>query len=68
MRTRKDNRSIRFPDLSCGVDAEERIEFMPDDEEDTPCSEYVVMNEERHMPALQEYLYDLRERDARTIH
>jgi hypothetical protein len=37
----------------------ESIEPIPEEEEDALCNEYVVMSEQRHMPALQEYLDDL---------
>jgi hypothetical protein len=64
MKNRTDPRQVRFPEPQCN-DAIEPIELVFEEEDETPCSEYVVMSQESEMPALEEYL---RERGARTIH
>jgi len=54
MRTGTEGRSAQIGELN----ENEPIELIPE-EEDAPCNEYVVMSEQRHMPALQEYLHEL---------
>ena len=42
-----------------------RVGIVLEEEDETPCSEYVVMSQESGMPALEEYL---RECSSRAIH
>ncbi len=67
MKTKTETRRIRFP-APRGDEPVERLEFVLDEEEEAPCSEYVVMSQERELPALQEHLHDLHELGSRTIH
>ncbi|MBI3044622.1 MAG: hypothetical protein HYY78_17530 [Betaproteobacteria bacterium] len=60
MRTKTDQRR--------GHEADEPAAFILDDELEAPCSEYLVMSQERDLPALAEYLHELRESGSRTIH
>jgi hypothetical protein len=64
MKTRNAARRIRFP-APRGDGENLPIKLVLDEEEEAPCSEYVVMSQEGELPALQEYL---RERGSRTIH
>lgn len=41
------------------------VEILFEEEDETPCSEYVVMSQEAGMPALEEYL---RESGSRLVH
>ena len=64
MRTKTDIRRVRFPaQHSDATDAPAEIVF--EEEDEAPCSKYIVMSQERELPALREYL---RECCARTIH
>ena len=67
MKTRTDSRRTASTELPHDTHAEEILVFVYNDEEEdeAPCSEYVVMSQESEMLALEEYL---RERGARTIH
>lgn len=67
MRTRTNAHRVRFP-APRGDEPVERLEFVLDEEEEAPCNEYIVMSQERELPALQEYLHDLLELGSRTIH
>ncbi|HET9403286.1 MAG TPA: hypothetical protein VFO57_01750 [Burkholderiales bacterium] len=64
MGTRSEQRRARIPapheDKTTGL-----AEIAFEEEDETPCSEYVVMSQERDLPALEEYL---REHGSRTIH
>jgi hypothetical protein len=64
MSTKTHQRQVRFPDPQCD-DANEPIELVFEEDDEAPCSEYIVMSQESEIPALEEYL---RERGARTIH
>lgn len=55
MKTKTETCRIRFPALR-GDEPAERLEFVLDEEEEAPCSEYIVMSQERELPALREYL------------
>ncbi|MDH3288909.1 MAG: hypothetical protein OEP48_14470 [Betaproteobacteria bacterium] len=55
MKTRTSERRIRFPG-PCADEGEEPIEFVFEEEDEAPCSEYIVISQERELPALQEYL------------
>lgn len=57
MRTRTDAPGIRKLQLPYCDDMDGLIGFALDDEELETCSEYLVMTQERDMPALQEYLH-----------
>lgn len=59
MTARIDPRGGKFPSLSQEETEEQFAECLLEEEEDAPCSQYVVMSQERHMPALQEYLNEL---------
>jgi hypothetical protein len=60
MRTKFNVRRIQFPARQASENAVEPINFVFDDEEDALCDEYVVASREGDMPALQEYLNELR--------
>jgi len=64
MGTKTEQRRIRFP-APHNDDAEMPVEIVFEEEDEAPCSEYVVMSQEPEMPALEEYL---RERGTRLIH
>lgn len=50
-------------------DTEDRFTaFVLEEEEDAPCSEYIIMSQERHLPALQEYLHEMHAGGARPVH
>lgn len=67
MRTKTNDRSIRFPALD--EDAwDERVGLVLVEEQDVPCSKYIVMSPEYDLPALDEYLHELRELGSPTIH
>ena len=54
MKAKTETCRIRFP-APHGDEPAERLEFVLDEEEEAPCSEYIVMSQERELPALQEY-------------
>ena len=60
-------RRIQFP-APRDDEPTERLEYVLDEEEEAPCTEYIVMSQERDLPALQEYLHELGELGSRTIH
>ena len=64
MRSKSESQRVRSPAPHDDY-ADAPIELVFDEEDEAPCSEYVVMSQESEMPALEEYL---RERGARTIH
>jgi len=65
MRTKTEERRIRFPAPREDHRENPRGLVLLEEQEDTPCDDYVVMTQERELPALQEYL---RERGTRIIH
>jgi hypothetical protein len=65
MKTRTMAMRSRFTEPPRGEEVEDLQTCAIDDEDEMPCSAYLVMREEPHMPALQEYL---REHAALTIH
>lgn len=67
MKTKVETRRIRFL-APRGDEPVERLEFVLDEEEEAPCSEYIVMTQERELPALQEHLRNLHELGSRRIH
>ena len=64
MGTRTDSKRIRLP-APREDDTDARVELVFEEEDDAPCSEFVVMSQEPELPALEEYL---RENGSRTIH
>ncbi len=67
MKTKTETRHIRFP-APRGDQPVERLEFALDEEEEAPCNEYIVMSQERELPALREHLHEPLELGSRTIH
>ncbi len=67
MKTKTGIRRIRFP-APCDDELVERLQLVLGEAEEAPCNEYIVMSQEREMPALQEYLHDLHELGSQTIH
>ena len=67
MRTKTNDRRIRFP-APHEDSGEELAELVFHVEEDAPCSEYIMMSWEYDIPALDEYLHELRELGSQTIH
>lgn len=67
MKTKAETRRMRFP-APHGEELAERLEFALDEEDEAPCNEYIVMSQERELPALQEHLHDLHELGSRAIH
>ena len=67
MRTRSNDRRIRYPARHEDT-RDERLELRLTEEEDVPTSRYIVMNAEYDLPALEEYLHELRELGSPTIH
>ena len=67
MRNKTDERRVRFP-ARHDDDTEALVELVFDEQEETPCNEYIVMRNERDLPALQEYLDELGELGLWTIH
>lgn len=67
MRTKTNDRRIRFP--APHEDSGEALtELVFDKENDAPCNECIVTSLEYDIPALEEYLHELRELGSRTIH
>lgn len=64
MRTKTGTRRVRFP-APHEDSGEEPVGIVFDEDEDAPSNEFIVMSQERHLPALQEHL---RELGLRTIH
>ena len=67
MKTRSDTRRVRFPAPHEDSGAQ-FAELVFDEEEDAPCSEYIVMSRDYDIPALEEYLHELHELGSQTIH
>ena len=67
MRTKTEQRRDRTP-AHRGDSKREAAAFPFDDEIEAPCSEYLVMNQARELPALSEYLHELRESGFWTVH
>lgn len=67
MRTKTNDRRIRFP-APYEDTRDERIELVFAEVEDGPSSRYILMSQEYKLPALEEYLHELRELGSRTIH
>ena len=65
MKTRTDTRRTATRELPRDTRAEEILEFVYNDEEEALCSEDFVLNHQRDMPALQEYLEQMHELDSR---
>lgn len=60
MRTKFNVRHIQFPAPQAGESPAGPINFVFEDEEDAFCDEYIVAGREDDMPALREYLHELR--------
>jgi hypothetical protein len=60
MRTRVNARHTQLPVPQAGEDRIEPVSFVFDDEEDAFCEPYFVAGREGDIPALQEYLHELR--------
>jgi hypothetical protein len=67
MKTKTRIRRVRFPTSRPSDDPDEPVALTVDDVGNAPCSEYIVMSQEPCIPALQEYLCELRERDEASI-
>jgi len=65
MTTEKESRRIQARELPRDARAEEILEFVFNDEEDALCSGQILLSHQRDMPALQEYLQEMHELDAR---
>jgi hypothetical protein len=64
MKTKTEQRRVRIPAPHCD-ETDAPFELVLEEEEEAPCREFIVMSQEREIPALEEYL---RERGSRTIH
>jgi hypothetical protein len=64
MGTKAEQRRTRLP-ASHEDEATGLVEILFEEEVEAPCNEYVVMSQERELPALEEYL---RECGSRAIH
>lgn len=64
MGTKTEQRRTRFP-APHDDDPKMRVGIVLEEEDEAPCSEYIVMSQESEMPALEEYL---RECSSRAIH
>jgi hypothetical protein len=60
MRTRVNPHDTQFPAPQVSEDRIESASFVFDDEEDPFCDTYLVASREGDIPALQEYLQELR--------
>ena len=60
MRTKFEVRRIQFPESHAGERPLEPIRLVFEEEEDAFCDPYLVASRESDIPALQEYLHELR--------
>ena len=65
MGNKTDSRRTTSSELPRDARAEEILEFVFNDEEEALCNEHVVLNHQRDMPAVQEFLQEMIELDAR---
>ena len=65
MKTRTDTRRTATRELPRDTRAEEILEFVYNDEEEALCNEDFVLNHQRDMPAIQEFLQEMHELDSR---
>jgi hypothetical protein len=65
MKTKTDSRRTTAPELPRDTHAQEILEFAYNNEEEALCDEHVVLNHQRDMPALQEFLQEMHELDSR---
>ena len=65
MKTRTDTRRTATRELPRDTRAEEILEFVYNDDEEALCSGDVVLNHQRDMPAVQEFLQEMIELDLR---
>jgi hypothetical protein len=66
MGNRTDSRRTTSRELPRDARAEEILEFVYNDEEEALCNEDVVLSHQSAMPAIQEFLRDMHELDARS--
>jgi len=66
MRNKTDSRRTTTCELPRDARAEEILEFVYNDEEEALCNEDVVLSHQSAMPAIQEFLRDMHELDARS--
>ena len=67
MGNKTDTRSARNRELPRDAQADEILEFVFNNEEEALFGENVVLNHQRDMPALGEYLQSMYELDARPL-
>lgn len=67
MTSRIETRRVKVPWPSEADAGDPFAGFVLEEEENAPCSEYLVMSQRRHMPALQEYLHELHEHGAQAF-
>ena len=65
MGNKTDSRRTTICELPRDVRAEEILEFVYNDEQDALCNEDVVLSHQSEMPAIQEFLQEMRELDSR---
>lgn len=65
MRNRTDNRRTATRELPRDARAEAILEFVYNDEVEALCNEDVVLSHQSAMPAIQEFLQEMHELDAR---
>lgn len=65
MRNRTANRRTATRELPRDARAEVILEFVYNDEEEALCNEDVVLSHQSAMPAVQEFLQEMQELDAR---
>jgi len=68
MNSRKDTSQTRESTRVCDAAADEILEFVLNDEEEALSSEHFALVHQRDMPALQEFLREMSEIDARDTH
>ena len=64
MRNKTDTRRTNTCELPRDSRAEAILEFVFNDEEEALCSEDFVLNHQRDMPAIQEFLQEMHELDS----
>lgn len=64
MKNKTGARRTQAPELPRDARAEQILEFVYNDEQEALCDEHAVLNHERDMPALQEFLEDMHELDV----
>ena len=65
MRTKTTTRRIAPTELPRDIRAEQILEFVYNDEEEALCNEAFVLSHQDAMPAVQEFLQEMTELDAR---